>query len=485
MGTMGTAQALLRRYSPDDPSTGQANDLTDRLTEALQQQAPQGPSGKWESVPQTNEYGRVTPDLPLEQPQGSSQNDHLDALLGELVSKYQSMQDPTPRHGIKGLLTNFFQGGGEALMRSQGMETAGDQKSKLLTQIFHLRNAQVLYQGQLAENELKKAQVANATRPLSPEQAAATGNPQLAGQVVPSDVMSSSSAEQSRQQDAKQAAQAQAQNTPTISLPLDANTAKLAGVPDKFVGQNLSAADWKLIDARLTAQGYQKMDMGRDGKDGGIWIVDRGGNKVNQVTPVSESARALKAMTAAAEANKPTNIVTGTSLDGRQVAGTLEELTSTGVTGITKLPSGDASKVYIARQLISPDGLITNTERDIAAFQPEELTAIGSRWNEFMTGKLGSGDPRYVALRTDTQLLSTALMQAHVGSRGSEGMMEHFGNMANAGKMDAGTLKAAITTERRYVTEKAMMSKKASGGSSPTANPGGAFNWNSFPAVKP
>jgi hypothetical protein len=155
------------------------------------------------------------------------------------------------------------------------------------------------------------------------------------------------------------------------------------------------------------------------------------------------------------------------------------------VTGITKLPTADASKVYIARQLISPDGLITNTERDIAAFQPEELNAIGSRWNEFMTGKVGAGDPRYVALRTDTQLLSTALMQAHVGSRGSEGMMEHFGNMANAGKMDAGTLKAAITTERRYVTEKAMMPKKASGGSSPTANPGGAFNWNSFPTVKP
>jgi hypothetical protein len=461
--------------------------LQRRLAEALQQRyADPAPSGKWESVPQANENGRVTPDLPLEQPQGQqSGNDPLGPLLTDLVTRYQATAPPPPAHGIKGLLQNFFTGGGEAMTRHVGLPTPGDNRNDLLNQIFHLSNARVLYQNSVTEGEIRKAQLAKENRPLSPEQAQATGNPQLAGQIVPSDVLSAASAEQNRQQDAKLAAAQAKQNQPSISLPLDANTAKLAGVPDKFVGQNLSAADWKLLDARLSAQGYTKTDMGFDGKTGGIWITDRGGNKINQVTPVSESARALKAMTAAADAAKPSNIVTGTSLDGRQVAGTLEELNATGVTGITKLPTADASKVYIARQLISPDGLITNTERDIAAFQPEELNAIGSRWNEFMTGKVGAGDPRYVALRTDTQLLSTALMQAHVGSRGSEGMMEHFGNMANAGKMDAGTLKAAITTERRYVTEKAMMPKKASGGSSPTANPGGAFNWNSFPTVKP
>jgi hypothetical protein len=382
----------------------------------------------------------------LEQPQNSQsqENDPLGPLLADRVQRYLQTAPPPPSHGIKGLLQNFFTGSGEAMTRHVGLPTPGDDRNQLLTEIFHLSNARTAYQAQLAENELKKARVANTNRPLPPEQAKAIGQPELAGQIVPPDVMSAASAESTRQQNAKLAAQERAdakQNQPTISLPLDSGTAKLAGVPDKFVGQNLSAADWKLIDSRLTAQGYQKMDMGRDGKDGGIWIVDRGGNKINQVTPVSESARALKAMTGAAEANKPSNIVTGTSLDGRQVAGTLEELTSTGVTGITKLPSADASKVYIARQLISPDGLITNTEKDIAAFQPEELNAIGSRWNEFMTGKVGAGDPRYVALRTDTQLLSTALMQAHVGSRGSEGMMEHFGNMANAGKMDAGTSK--------------------------------------------
>jgi hypothetical protein len=68
-----------------------------------------------------------------------------------------------------------------------------------------------------------------------------------------------------------------------------------------------------------------------------------------------------------------------------------------------------------------------------------------------MTGKVGSGDPAYTALRTDLQLLSTKIMQAHVGSRGSQGMLEHFKALADGGQMDSATLKAAIATEYRYV----------------------------------
>jgi hypothetical protein len=158
----------------------------------------------------------------------------------------------------------------------------------------------------------------------------------------------------------------------------------------------------------------------------------------------------------APKAEKPQELVTGSMPDGRVVAGTLDELKAAGVTNATKLGATESSKALIARQLTSPNGLISNAEKDLAAFRPEELNAIAARWNEFATGTLGSGDPRYVALRTDTQLLSTALMQAHVGSRGSEAIMEHFKNMANAGKMNGETLRAAIATERRYVEEKAM-----------------------------
>jgi hypothetical protein len=175
---------------------------------------------------------------------------------------------------------------------------------------------------------------------------------------------------------------------------------------------------------------------------------------------MKEREATFKSQLAAAKAN--TNMMTGSMPDGTQVAGTQDELTKAGATGVTKLPAADSSKVSIARQLISPNGLLTNTQKDLAAFKPEELTAIGNRWNEFAAGTLGSSDPRYIRLRTDSRLLSTALMQAHVGSRGSESIMEHFEGLANAGKMDGDTLRAALETERRYVEEKAMLPNAAS-----------------------
>jgi len=171
-------------------------------------------------------------------------------------------------------------------------------------------------------------------------------------------------------------------------------------------------------------------------------------------------AEANKADRADGQGKNAGQMMVGSLPDGTQIAGTVDELKSVGVTTATKLPASEQSKVVIARQLISPNGLISNVEKDIAAFSPEELSAIGARWNEFTAGKLGAAsDQRYTALRTDTKLLSTALMQAHVGSKGSEQIMEHFSNLADAGKMDGDTLKTAIATEKRYVTEKAMLPK--------------------------
>jgi hypothetical protein len=54
-------------------------------------------------------------------------------------------------------------------------------------------------------------------------------------------------------------------------------------------------------------------------------------------------------------------------------------------------------------------------------------------------------------------------MQMHVAAKGNEFMMEHFGDLANAGKMDGETLKNALNAERDYAVEKAMMPPKASG----------------------
>lgn len=154
---------------------------------------------------------------------------------------------------------------------------------------------------------------------------------------------------------------------------------------------------------------------------------------------------------------KAPTMMVGADSQGRQIAGTAQELQSASVNSFTKLSSGEADKVNIARQLTSPNGLFGLIDKDLAQFKDGELEGLGPRWNEFLAGTIGAADPRYVALRTHlTGLLSTALMQAHVGSRGGERIMEHFQDLANAGKMSLPTLKAAITAERQYVEEKAM-----------------------------
>lgn len=55
-------------------------------------------------------------------------------------------------------------------------------------------------------------------------------------------------------------------------------------------------------------------------------------------------------------------------------------------------------------------------------------------------------------------------MQPHVGARGGEALMEHFEDIANAGKMSKDTLGAALGAEQQYVEEKAMRPVKAGGG---------------------
>lgn len=85
-----------------------------------------------------------------------------------------------------------------------------------------------------------------------------------------------------------------------------------------------------------------------------------------------------------------------------------------------------------------------------------DLGVVASRWNDFMAGKVGAGNPYVSALRTKMGLSTTLLMQAHVGNRGSSQMLEHFEDLANQKKLDGPTLKAAFNSEVSYVRDRAM-----------------------------
>lgn len=80
-----------------------------------------------------------------------------------------------------------------------------------------------------------------------------------------------------------------------------------------------------------------------------------------------------------------------------------------------------------------------------------KLGPLSGRFNEFMAGKIGAGDPAFTELRTDLGLFQTALMKAHVGSRGSEMMMEHFKGLLDSGKMTPEALDAAMNSVTGYL----------------------------------
>lgn len=161
------------------------------------------------------------------------------------------------------------------------------------------------------------------------------------------------------------------------------------------------------------------------------------------------------------KAGKPdTNMYVGTDATGNQIAGTSDDLKTAGAQGVTKLDSDTGKKVVGARELISPDGLFNAVAQNVKTLTANgKIGTAASRWNDFMAGKVGEGDPDFQALRTNMGLLATKLMQVHVGARGSHEMLEHFQNLADYRIADASTLGSALKSEYRYVHGVAMLPK--------------------------
>ncbi len=158
-------------------------------------------------------------------------------------------------------------------------------------------------------------------------------------------------------------------------------------------------------------------------------------------------------------AASPTNMLVGSMPDGSQVAGTQDELRRAGASGITKLGANDASKTLVSRQLIQPNGLFQQVNTELRQLDNSgKIGVVASRWNDFLAGKVGS-QPEFQKLRTSMGLLGTALMQAHVGAKGGDAMLEHFKSLADYRISDPATLRSALSAEYSYVKEKAMLPK--------------------------
>lgn len=181
-----------------------------------------------------------------------------------------------------------------------------------------------------------------------------------------------------------------------------------------------------------------------------------------------DTANAIRAQTFELARDKADlNAVIGTDpKTGRTVLVPMSQAQTMGIQNPMKADADMVNKSQAARhwlQLANGQGDPKGAPEDMGIMQlVDKLDAAGKlgplagRWNDFMAGKFGAGDPDYAALRAKMGLSTTLLMQAHVGSRGGSALLEHFEDLANAGKMDGATLKSALGSEINYVQDKAM-----------------------------
>ena len=249
---------------------------------------------------------------PGQQPgQGQSPNfqDPLGPMIQDLVTRHQQLmqqtQPPSPGSPVKNMLRNFFQGAGSAMMVDAGLPSPDQQRLHLETQITALSNARSLYMDRQAEAASRQMQLQMMNTPASPELASAIGTPQLAGTVIPPAYLPVISNE-NRGREAAQIAAQQRQDQldqNKITLPPTVITkaaASAAGYPE-LEGKTLTTAqDYATFEKLSQARGLQKFDTGQDGQGQGrgIWILDRVGNPVQQISAISETNRATKLATA-------------------------------------------------------------------------------------------------------------------------------------------------------------------------------------------
>jgi len=85
--------------------------------------------------------------------------------------------------------------------------------------------------------------------------------------------------------------------------------------------------------------------------------------------------------------------------------------------------------------------------------QQGKLGPLFGRWNEWRAGKWGAGDPDYIALRNNINLIDSAVARIHGGARGggSPPMIQYMHEMLSAGPKDAASMRAGLNVFNDWV----------------------------------
>ena len=238
---------------------------------------------------------------PGQQPgQGQPPNfqDPLGPMIQDLVTRHQQLmqqtQPPSTGSPVKNMLRNFFQGAGNAMMVDAGLPSPNMQRLQLEQQITSLSNARSLYLDRQSELASRQMQQQFMNTPLSPEVASAIGHPELNGKIVRPALWPVISSEdrgrEAAQINAQQRQDQLDQNKITLPPTVITKAAAVAAGYPELEGKSLTTPqDYATFEHLSAARGLQRFDTGQDGQGQGrgIWVLDRAGNPVQQISPIS------------------------------------------------------------------------------------------------------------------------------------------------------------------------------------------------------
>lgn len=193
-----------------------------------------------------------------------------------------------------------------------------------------------------------------------------------------------------------------------------------------------------------------------------------------QVAEISANAKAPVGIVPGTNEGEPSKVIRltpGTTAPSTTITptqmGTLQMPTT-----ITRNMAEKAPRVqYLANRI---DDLIDQNEA--------QLGPLHGRMLDLWQGKIGLRNASGAQLRFNLGLLETALMNMHVGARGSEGIMKHFQDLIGGVKQDPENLRALMTEVRGYANtvadEGKLQFQQGKGGGRPTAGKTGGIDVN-------
>lgn len=237
------------------------------------------------------------------------------------------------------------------------------------------------------------------------------------------------------------------------------------------------------LPANATMGDYSRIDKALESQEHAVGTR----NQQEQTNAFKQQAQAMMAQAHALAANRANEAEEKSGMkwaswtdpkSGRTVAGPVSAARTAGATDATEVPAQEIRDIQNARStyhIITKVGDPSKPETNgvlqlIDELDKEgQLGVLASRYNRMVTQGVGASpgdDPRIITLIDKNMLGQTGAMLTHFGASGgrSPQMLQHFEDLANAGKMDGVTLRAGTKAIADYMHDKGMIADKADEG---------------------